>query len=90
MTCAGTPATTSWSLSPASAGQTVRLAVSELGGVGMDILLGSHEGNTVLQIPSFVDVTIGAGGTASVALALPAETPTGRSWRAVRSLVVSP
>jgi hypothetical protein len=57
-------------------GQTVRLAVSEIGGVGMDIPLGSHEGNTVLQNPSFVDVTIGAGGTASVALALPAETPT--------------
>jgi hypothetical protein len=60
-----------------TAGQTVRLAVSELGGVGMDIPLGSHEGNTVLQNPSFVDVTLGAGGTASVALALPAETPTG-------------
>ena len=60
-----------------TAGQTVRLAVSEIGGVGMDIPLGSHEGNTVLQNPSFVDVTLGAGGTASVALALPAETPTG-------------
>ncbi|HZX82003.1 MAG TPA: hypothetical protein VFF19_00465, partial [Reyranella sp.] len=59
------------------AGQTVRLAVSEIGGVGMDIPLGSHEGNTVLQNPTFVDVTLGAGGTASVALALPAETPTG-------------
>ena len=59
-----------------TAGQTVRLAVSEIGGVGMDIPLGSHEGNTVLQNPSFVDVTLGAGGTASVALALPAETPT--------------
>jgi hypothetical protein len=60
-----------------TAGQTVRLAVSEIGGVGMDIPLGSHEGNTVLQNPSFIDVTLGAGGTASVALALPAETPTG-------------
>ena len=59
-----------------TAGQTVRLAVSEIGGVGMDIPLGSHEGNTVLQNPTFIDVTIGAGGTASVALALPAETPT--------------
>jgi hypothetical protein len=60
-----------------TAGQTVRLAVSEIGGVGMDIPLGGHDGNTVLQNPSFVDVTLGAGGTASVALALPAETPTG-------------
>jgi hypothetical protein len=59
-----------------TAGQTVRLAISEIGGVGMDIPLGSHEGNTVLQNPSFVDVTLGASGTASVALALPAETPT--------------
>ena len=59
-----------------TAGQTVRLAVSEIGGVGMDIPLGSHEGNTVLQNPTFVDVTLGAGGTATVALALPAETPT--------------
>ncbi len=57
------------------AGQTVRLAVAELGGVGTDIPLGSHEGNTVLQAPSFVDVTLGAAGSASVALALPAETP---------------
>ncbi|CAN7752285.1 malectin domain-containing carbohydrate-binding protein [Variovorax sp. LjRoot84] len=57
-----------------TAGQTVRLAASEIGGVGMDIPLGSHEGNTVLQNPSFVDVTLGAGGTASVALALPAPT----------------
>ncbi|MFZ5779479.1 MAG: Calx-beta domain-containing protein, partial [Pseudomonadota bacterium] len=60
-----------------TAGQTVRLSIAEIGGVGMDIALRSHEGNTVLQDPSFVDVVIGVGGTASVALALPAETPAG-------------
>ncbi|MGD9886273.1 MAG: hypothetical protein AB7U95_39895, partial [Reyranella sp.] len=57
-------------------GQVVRLAVSELGGLGMDIPLGSHEGNTVLQAPLFIDATIGADGTADVPIALPAETPT--------------
>ncbi|WP_170303436.1 hypothetical protein, partial [Reyranella soli] len=73
---AGTPGNDVVVTVAGTAGQTVRLAVSELGGVGMDIPLGSHEGNTVLQNPTFVDVTIGAGGTGSLALALPAETPT--------------
>ncbi len=56
-------------------GQTVRLAVAELGGLGQDIPLGSHEGNTVLQPQLFVDATIGAGGTVDVPIALPAITP---------------
>ncbi|OFX04777.1 MAG: hypothetical protein A3D94_02755 [Alphaproteobacteria bacterium RIFCSPHIGHO2_12_FULL_66_14] len=58
-----------------TAGQTVRLSISEIGGLGLDIPLGSHEGNTVLQDPIFVDVVLGADGTASVPIALPAETP---------------
>ena len=58
-----------------AAGQTVRLSVSEIGGVGQDIALGSHEGNTVLQAPLFIDVVLGADGAGSVSIALPAETP---------------
>jgi hypothetical protein len=58
-------------------GQTVRLSLAEIGGVGQDLPLGSHEGNTVLQNPLFFDVTLDANGSASVSLALPAETPLG-------------
>jgi hypothetical protein len=57
-------------------GQAVRLSVAEIGGVGLDIPLGSHEGNLVLQDPTFIDATIGAGGSVSVPIALPAVTPT--------------
>ena len=57
-------------------GQDVRLSVAEIGGVGLDIPLGSHEGNLVLQDPIFIDATIGSSGTVSVPIALPAVTST--------------
>ena len=57
-------------------GQDVRLSVAEIGGVGIDIPLGSHEGNLVLQDPIFIDATIGSSGTVSVPIALPAVTST--------------
>jgi hypothetical protein len=59
-----------------SAGQQVRLSVSEIGGVGLDIPLGSHEGNTVLQDPIFIDALIDASGTVNIPIALPAVTAT--------------
>ena len=57
-------------------GQHVRLSLAEIGGIGQDIPLGSHEGNTVLQNPTFIDATIGSDGTVSVPIALPPVTST--------------
>ena len=56
--------------------QHVRLSLAEIGGVGLDIPLGSHEGNTVLQDPTVIDATIGSDGTVSVPIALPPVTST--------------
>ncbi|MBX3503219.1 MAG: hypothetical protein KF889_27565 [Alphaproteobacteria bacterium] len=72
---AGSPGDDILVLVQGGAGQTIRLSLAEIGGVGQDIPLGSHEGNTVLQDPLFFDVTLDASGSATVALALPAETP---------------